>query len=543
VPRAERSFVSTVTRAAPWLFALAGALVARAVARLSLGDVPHVMDEIAYRLQALTFAHGHLEAPLHLPRAAFAMWYVDDHAATVSIFPPGWPAVLALPARLGLAEWVNPGLHFATALVAGDLARRLGGGPRARVVAAAAYALSPQAILLAASLMSHTLVALLAALALWPALGPPRRSWIGGAALGLLVLTRPLCAVVVAVAALAVLVLVARRRALRAAAGFALPALVGCALLGAYNRALTGSAARFPQTVYFDEHLAPLDDAQFHYHPGCNDLGFGAGHGCDYGIPNATHTVANALSNTGDNLTAWLLLAGGGPIVFALFVFAFVRARRRRRLAAVAAAVPAAVLLYALYWYAGTCFGARFYHAALVSLVAVATCGFVRAPRSVRVAAAGAWLLWNIIAVAGGARELSHAYWGTDARFERFARGWGGDDALVMVAFRNARLPERPTYFWTSFLKQAIWRNSVRANAAVGANDPFLAGRVVFAKFHPALVAELRERFPSRRLFLYVVEDDRPDTLAPYDEPPADAPRPPDNFDAWQMPSEPPPAR
>src|SRR5215468_3717959 len=99
------------SRLAPIAAATLGVAAARLVGHFALEDVPHVMDEIAYLLQARTFAGGHLTAPLHLPRAAFAMWFVDDRVRTFSIFPPGWPAFLAVGLWTGLASWINPLLH------------------------------------------------------------------------------------------------------------------------------------------------------------------------------------------------------------------------------------------------------------------------------------------------------------------------------------------------------------------------------------------------------------------------------------------------
>jgi hypothetical protein len=527
-------------------------LAARLIARFALDDVPHVMDEIAYVLQARTFALGKLVVDTHLPRAAFAMWFVDDRTSMFSIFPPGWPAVLAPFELVHAREWANPLLHGATVLVVSAIARRLAGG-RAAALAGVAYAFSPQALLLAASLMSHALVALLATVVAYAGVGlaigraRARDAGFAGAALGMLALTRPLCAVVVAagLAALAIAALIRKRRPpLAWCAALVAPAILGVAILAAYNRELTGSATRFPQSAYFDEHVAPLDDPQFAYRRGCNDLGLGPGHGCDYGIPNATHDLKNALSNTGDNLRAWTLLACGGPLAFVALAIALLRARRRAATIALATFPAAAIALYALYWYSGTCFGARFYHAALPPLIVAAAIGVdrlaKRAPRAA-IAACAVALGWNAIAMVASTREIAAHYWGTDDRFARAAASWRGDDALAMVAFRDERLPERRTYVWTSFLRESIWRNSVRALSALAVNSPELDGRVVFAKYHPALVADLRARFPGRRLFLYVVDDAAGDRVEPYDDSPLAAfgrnlPPPRENFDAFVIP-------
>jgi 4-amino-4-deoxy-L-arabinose transferase-like glycosyltransferase len=495
------------------------------------------MDEMANDLQSRTFADGALALPVREPRAAFAMWYVDDRTATFSIFPPGWPAMLALFVRLGLREWANPLLHGATSLVVAAIADRVAGA-RARVLAAAVWAFWPQAVVLAASLMSHTLVAFAAAVACLGAvslLHGPSRGWLhaaSGAALGIACLARPLCALVVAVA-VATLSVVAWRAGRpptrQALTRFALPLAAALLLLGAYNHALTGNALRFPQTMFFDEHAPPVDESFFTYGPGCNDLGFG--HGCDRGIRDGRHDLENALSNVGDNLTCWFLLGAGGPFAFLAAGRSLRSGRHGATCLGLLAAVPAAALLYALYWYGGTCFGARFYHAALPGVAVAAAVALADLQPRAIVLAAAIGVSYDAYAVVRAGRELSDSYWGTDDRFAKLAAGWSSRPALVLVAFRRPRaLPIR--YEWTSKLR-GEWVPSRRILGALHPNDPHLSGPVVFARFHPGLVRPLRARFPDRETWLYVVEDDphAADSLVRYGETP-DEPPPKENFGA-----------
>lgn len=542
-----------ITRVAPIVFALLGVAAARLVARFALGDVPHVMDEMAYLLQARTFADGHLTAPLHLPRAAFAMWFVDDRVRTFSVFPPGWPAVLAPGVLLGAVAWVNPILHGLTTLLVARTARRLGEerGERAAIYAAAIYGLSPQAVLLAASLMSHTLVALAAAAVL--ALGlrlirpapSPVHAAVLGTALGVAAVTRPLCAVALGIAAALFVGLGLHRRTMRPVhlAALAGPAVGLVALLGAYNAHLTGSPLRFPQEAFFDEHEPPFDHPIFRYGPGCNRLGFGPGHGCE-ALPDGMHTVAQARWNAGVNLEAWLWLAGGGPLAFALAILGLVERRDRRARIIVLSVIPAVLLLYGLYWYAGTCYGARFYHAALPSLLVLAALGIDRIAGLGRRRTAAVVFVIFLLANGGlgwlAAREVSHLYWGTDYRFARLAASWNRPPALILVAFT----PGAPIgdYRYTTFLREVVWAQNIRALGALAVNSPDLDGPVVFARYHPGLMSEIRSRFPERRLWLYVLGIGVPDRLLPYESSgliplEAGASRPEGNFDGFTVPS------
>ncbi|MEO8799536.1 MAG: hypothetical protein ABI551_16710 [Polyangiaceae bacterium] len=508
--------------------ALLAAVAARLIAHYCLNDAPHVMDEMAYFFQAKTFLTGHVTAHVQEPRAAFALWFVDDRAAKYGIFPPGWPAVLALGLGAHLREWVNPLLHGVTTLIVAACGRRLS-GRKTGLVAALFYGFSPQALFLAASFMSHTLVAFGAACALWAGIASnagrtKRRTMVvGGFGIAIVVLSSPLSGVIVALGftALVAFTFARKRISVRGLAAAAVPVLVGVLALGSYNRAVTGSAMRFPQSVWLDEHEAPSDDLFLRYRPGCNALGFGQGHGCDEEIKNATQEqLPNALSNTGDNLLSWLFLAGGGPLVFLFAALAIWKARtraRRRFLLGVGATVPAAIVLYSLYRNADACFGASSYHAALPALLLLGAVGMRAAGRWKPQARRWLLLAWVLLTLPGlvlGIGEISGSYWGNDGRFERVRAGWNHGPSLVMIAFANDGLPMHPLRVtgFTPKSPHAVWHNGIRALGAlvVNSTDPH-EDEVVFAKFHPALVSDLRNNFPNRTLYVYVLHDDPAD--------------------------------
>lgn len=559
-PKSERIAVAVVV--------LLSVLVARAIGHYALEDVPHVMDELAYMLQAKTFATGHLTAPVHLPRASFAMWFVDDRARFFSIFPPGWPAVLAMGLVVGLAGWVNPLLHGATTFVVARASTRLANGRTSTMplalVSALLYGSSPQALLLAGTYMSHTLVAFCASVILLAGIDLAVRdageddSFVArlwrrvrmpatGFALGAVATSRPLCAVALGLVFLALVAIAVRRgaRPLRELALVAIPTLVLVALLVAYNHALTGSALRFPQSAFFDEHGPPVDVPLFRYGPGCNELGFGATHGCELAIPGGGHSVANAVSNLGDNLTSWFYLAGGGPLVFLLAIVALVLvddARERLPRLAVFALIPATFVLYGLYWYAGTCYGARFYQVALPALAllaALGACGLARRSKLLVVIGLVFYVGYDAFLTRAAAREVAQGYWGTDARFAHLVEQWKGEPALVLVAFEDEDFHGRHTL--TTFLRDVPWLNHIRALGALGQNRPDHTGPVVFARFHPGLMHELRANYPGRERWLFVVGTHAPDKLVRYEQtnlPALEATTPPpaENFDGYVLP-------
>jgi hypothetical protein len=149
-----------------------------------------------------------------------------------------------------------------------------------------------------------------------------------------------------------------------------------------------------------------------------------------------------------------------------------------------------------------------------------------------------AFLLANGVMGWLAAREVSQLYWGTDDRFARLAAAWSRPPALVLIAFT----PGAPigNYHYTSFLREVVWAQNIRSLGALGVNSPGLDGPVVFARYHPALMPEIRARFPERRLWLYVMGIGVPDRLVPYESSglpslEAGAARPKDNFDGFTV--------
>ncbi|MBX3190626.1 MAG: glycosyltransferase family 39 protein [Labilithrix sp.] len=535
--------------------AFASMIAARAIGRFALDDLAHVMDEITYLFQAKLFASGHVSAPVSLPRAAFNMWFIDDRTSRFGIFPPGWPAVLAIGVKLGLERWVNPLLHAATVVIVGRAGERLGGS-RLALIAAGLYAVSPQSVLMAGSLMSHTLVALAGAIVLFAAIAcmqekcvSPRLAALAGASVGITAATRPLCAVVLAGAFGAAMLLWGRadRRKLAiaslAASAGALPFVLG---LFAFNHATTGSALRFPQMSYFDEHLAPSDVPFFNYRKGCNALGFGPSHGCDLTARGGTHGLSNARENLLVNLRAWLLLLCGPLLVVAPVLAVFRKATRTIALFLLGLTL-ASFAVYALYWHGGTCFGARFHHATLPAVIVLVALGASVGDRRTLAGFAAITLAWCGVAYTRSVRELTDArwgYWGIDDRFAKLRSGWAHGKAVVMVAFGGDDV-HNPKLEWTTEIPTgAMWMLNIRALGALAQNEPAIdAGEIVFAKFHPGLVAEIEARFPDRKLWLFVSNDDRArDVLEPWEavrrDPKLDPAgrRPPrENFDGFRV--------
>lgn len=120
-----------------------------------LGLVPHVTDSISYLFQGHILASGRLyEPPPPVPALFGHENVILDAHRWCSLYPPGWPLLLALGWRLH-APWLMTPLLLALAIVGVWLAGRRLYDPATGLLAAAALACSPFALLMAADAMAH----------------------------------------------------------------------------------------------------------------------------------------------------------------------------------------------------------------------------------------------------------------------------------------------------------------------------------------------------------------------------------------------------
>jgi len=131
------------------------AALALLIAWSVLGLVPHVTDSISYLFQGRILAAGRLYEPPPPVPALFANENVVLTATRwCSKYPPGWPLLLALGWRLH-APWAMTPLLLALAVAGVWLAGRRLYDPATGLLAAAALACSPFALLMAADAMAH----------------------------------------------------------------------------------------------------------------------------------------------------------------------------------------------------------------------------------------------------------------------------------------------------------------------------------------------------------------------------------------------------
>jgi hypothetical protein len=190
------------------LFTLVSAAV---VSRNVLERLPHLEDEFAYLYQAKIFARGQVWVPRDEQVKVFWQPFVlqpedpdDGVLRRFGKYIPGWPLVLTPGVWLGQPWVINAFLAMLSVGLVYRLGKEVFGEP-AGLVAALLTAISPMALLLNATLMSHTwamFAALVFVYAYWRTLKRGRGVYLwamlGGLMIGGIVITRPLTAIALA---------------------------------------------------------------------------------------------------------------------------------------------------------------------------------------------------------------------------------------------------------------------------------------------------------------------------------------------------------
>lgn len=349
--------------------ALLVTIVSAALSIFAYDRHPHVPDEVSYLLHAGYFSRGLLALPVPpVPHGFDVDLMMQGPRGWFSPFPPGWPAMLSVGVLLGVPWLVNPVLAGVNIVLSYRLIGELYDRRIARTTAVL-LALSPWHLFLGMSFMAHvfTLTCVLVAAIAVVRMRRSGRSgwgWLGGAALGVVSLIRPLDGFAMALL-LGCCALPIRGRHFRLLPVLTLTA--GAAAVGAlnvpYNQILTGSAGKFPVMDYFDRL----------YGPGVNDLGFGADRGVGWtGLdPFHGHGWVDVLINASLNAFATNieLFGWGTGSLFLLLGLVF----SRRMIVAdllMLAAIAMVVGLQSLYWFSGgPDFGARYWFLTILPCV------------------------------------------------------------------------------------------------------------------------------------------------------------------------------
>lgn len=311
---------------------------------------PRIIDATSYFLEARALSQGYLTFPVPDPSGSFRgrFLFTPPEATTLAVlFPPGYPALLALGFLVGAPLSVGPFLAALLTVVTYALALELFDKREIALMAACLSVLCAALRYHTADTMSHGWAAILLTATLLGALKGGRATLLAGLALGWLVATRPVTGLVgLAFAGL----LCARRRRVELVP-LLLGMLPGLALLGLHQHAATGSWLGSTQLRYY-----ALADGP----PDCFRYGFGAGIGCvfehgdfvrerlagGYGLGAALGTTGRRLwMHFGDLSNAWPL--------YALLLWTLFAGRRERAVRLSGFVVVALIAAYSPFYFDG----------------------------------------------------------------------------------------------------------------------------------------------------------------------------------------------
>ena len=453
-------------------------------------------DEVHYLFEAKTFALGHLYFPapgdpMNGALQPGTLMFVDGK--WFSMFPPGWPAALAVGVIFGVPFLINPLIAALTVPVSHAFASRWA-SPRLAVLTTLLLMVSPWYLAMGASMFSHplTLLLVLSAWLLMLSEGSRRPfAWfVAGCLLGWLFLTRPLEGLTIGV--LTGLWALTRVN-LKTVGGWTMIAVysAGCAAVGSiifpYNHVLTGDALLTPVNLYFDSV----------WHHGANRLGFGS----DIGSPDhwggldiwLGHSPLEALVEAQFNLKALNVeLLGWSVGSLSLIYVHLLWGRITRADWSMLVVIGATVAAYALYWFnAAFDIGPRYWFVIIWPALFLSARGLQTASTlldRVKIADSRETVAALVVLLTAAALlsflpwRATGRYWGgrgAYSGYREFAATGLADDALVFV---NARKPEFPNAF--------------------ALNSPDLTGPIFMRDMGPTTNAAIMARYPGRHVYV-----------------------------------------
>lgn len=442
----NRKFVWTfVIGASLWIVLLSAALNFFIYEREA-----HVPDETQYLFQAEYLAAGKAAVKAPPVPEVFAMYMVPYREEYFfGIFPPAFPAVLAIGEKFGAVWFINP-LLAGLCIVLTYLFFREIYSAKFALIAVFLLGFSPWFIFMAMSFMSH-IFSLAASLAAAVATLKFRKNnsikyLLGSAAMvGVVGLIRPLDGLIVFFLLATLIVLQAVRIKAKVLNLFIFTSVfvVTSALIFPYNKAVTGSFTLLPMDFYYDNY----------FRKGVMSLGFGIDRGFDWGLDafpghSPFEAVLNASLNVfsvNTELFGWMT----GSLIFVL-IFVFSKSPAKRDLWAWLT-IFTVISAYALYWYhGGPDFGARYWFLCIIPFVGLTVRGmenFSLQPKKagnmdarivLAVIILAAFTLVNYLP--WRAFDKYHNYLGIRADISQMKRNYDWRNALILI--RGAESPD-----------------------------------------------------------------------------------------------------
>ncbi|MGD0783471.1 MAG: glycosyltransferase family 39 protein, partial [Candidatus Aminicenantales bacterium] len=482
--------------------------------------VPHIHDEISALFHARIFLGGHFTAPSPPARESFDFPHTINNGRWYSMYPPGWPFLLALGVLIRAPWLINPILGGLTILLLYFLGLEIH-GRRTGVLAAVLGGVSIWLLLMSATMMSHPASMVFNAVFLlffFRSLKRPnvRNGLLAGFAFGAAYLIRPYNTLVFSLPFLVVLLfrlLKEFKVRWKNALAMALPAALCGGFFLFFNVMTTGHAFMPGYLVYHGPQYAVIFGR-----PATMDFDFTP-------LVSAVQIREN-MTAINDDLFGWPLTS----LWLLVFTFWAALARPRERgpdLLLVCSFMSMTVGFF-FFWGSFVIIGARMFFDSLPLLILLSARGLERAPsllagRFHRIGAAawgkaiaGVLVLFTGYAFAvrfpawtkpPGERwfyaRYDHNFCGSTAWIDNAVRGVGLHNAVVVLKFLYGPLTGFPTGWWSS---------------GFAYDTPKLDGDVIYANdCGPDQNRTLLRAFPGRAFYQYAGTLDK-GVLAPLRE-------------------------
>ena len=283
-------------------------LICGCISLFLFDGVPGFIDSCSYMFQARLFAHGMLTAPLPPETRFFEVGNTILSDRWYTVYPPGYPVLLALGVLLRMSWLVNPILGALTIVCIYLLAKELYGDNTAKLSAVLACT-SSFFLFMSSEFASHTSTLFFISVSflsfVWKIKNkhPFFAAVLCGSALGVAILCRPYTTAWICVPLGIAAIVRWETLSLRKILIGMIPILAACAVFLAYNYATTGHPLLFGYIAMHGKDHYP----GFHQEPWSNEL----------------HTVAQGFKHIFTNLNALSIFLFEWPIPSLFFVCLF----------------------------------------------------------------------------------------------------------------------------------------------------------------------------------------------------------------------------
>lgn len=475
--------------------------------------VPHVNDENAYLFQAKLFRSGRLTTASPCGREFFDFPHIINNGKQYSIYPPGFPLLLAFGLAVQAPWLINPALAALSVLLLFLLGREIY-SRSVGVSAAVLAAISPWFLVMSSTMMSHTSSLFFNSLFLFLLFRFLRRPSVGlglaaGTGWGMAFLVRPLNALFFSFVFLVFFGLRLMKKPpkgmRRNASAFPVAALFFLGLLLLYNSLTAGAPLRMGYLVRYGPSYSVI---------------FGRAATLDSDFTPLTGVIQMA-----DNLRALNRDLFGWPVssllaMLPLLWLSRLNPKDRKRDLLLLSGIGFLIAVFTFFWGAFVFIGARMLFDTLPLFLLLSARGIAEIPGlvgrifprlpgpTVRKATA---VLILAFAVYGFAYYLPH--WlrppHADWFFDRYDHRFAGTSGRLGGAIADLDLGR-------SLIILKFWHRPPPAFPGEGGwgsgflrNDPDLRSDVIFAKARERSYAELFSCYPDRSIYIYAGTLDR----------------------------------